>query len=296
VDLAALRAALIAAVQFGIPGAVPDTRKGNTADRRERLLAQTGSVLREMGSRFDRATAATEPVVIARAVFGEDFVLVPRFRPVDDGELAQAIAEGPALSGGPIETRRWMQGAARVHAGLARWRRLALYASALNAPVADGEVAQLPHVAGARWVASPFASENERPPSGRVSMVMHREQKPAVGDPWAGLLLDEWPELIPNNSELTGVTFHYDDPGAEAAQAVLIAIPPTPAKRWDLPTLVDTLHETLDLIKMRAVDGDLLGELGHLLPAVYLAANAAGDTVATDFSGRRSTDPKIVLN
>jgi hypothetical protein len=59
---------------------------------------------------------------------------------------------------------------------------------------------------------------------------------------------------------------------------------------------VDTLHETLDLIKMRAVDGDLLGELAHLLPAVYLAANAAGDTVATDFSGRRSTDPEIVLN
>jgi hypothetical protein len=37
------------------------------------------------------------------------------------------------------------------------------------------------------------------------------------------LLLDEWTELIPNEREDAGVVFHYDSPGAEAPQAVLIA-------------------------------------------------------------------------
>jgi hypothetical protein len=44
------------------------------------------------------------------------------------------------------------------------------------------------------------------------------------------------------------------------------------------------LLETLDLARIRAVDPDALGEIGHYLPALYFANNAAGDTVSTDFS------------
>jgi len=39
--------------------------------------------------------------------------------------------------------------------------------------------------------------------------------------------------------------------------------------------LVATLEETLELAKLRLVDGELLGAIGQLTPAVYLAANAA---------------------
>jgi hypothetical protein len=62
-------------------------------------------------------------------------------------------------------------------------------------------------------------------------------------------------------------------------------VPPTNAERWDSASLVSTLLETLDLAKARAVDGELLGRLAQLAPAVYLAADAAGDTVSTDFRG-----------
>jgi len=124
--------------------------------------------------------------------------------------------------------------------------------------------------------------------------VLHRPVSPAAAAAWVGFVLDEWSETIPSTSEDTGLTFHYDAPGAEAPQTVLIAVAPDPTEEiWDLATLTDILHETLDLAKMRAVDGELLGVLGQLLPAVYLAANPDEETIATDFTGMLIQEAQI---
>ena len=109
-----------------------------------------------------------------------------------------------------------------------------------------------------------------------------------------GLLVDEWNEIIPFPAEQTALAFHYDDPGAEAAQAVLIAVPPTDAANWDLETLLDTLNETLDLAKLRAVDGELL-PFGQLLPAIYMASNPRTDTVSTDLRNILQRSPEATL-
>ena len=82
---------------------------------------------------------------------------------------------------------------------------------------------------------------------------------------------------------MTGIAYHYDDPRAQAAQAVLVAVPPGGTATWDLETLTDVLHETLDLAKLRAVDLELIGGLGQLLPAMLVAANHVGDTASVDF-------------
>jgi hypothetical protein len=65
--------------------------------------------------------------------------------------------------------------------------------------------------------------------------------------------------------------------------------------RWDLGSLVAILNETLDLAKIRAVDGELLGELGQILPAIYLTDSTADVTVRTDFSWALALGP-ILLN
>jgi hypothetical protein len=117
---------------------------------------------------------------------------------------------------------------------------------------------------------------------------------PAANAQWVGLLLDEWTELIPNREESTALAFHYDDPGAEAPQAVLIAVAPDNAENWSLDTVIAVLRETLELAKLRAVDGDLLGVLSQILPTTYLAANSRLDTVAVDFKGALMKDALIV--
>jgi hypothetical protein len=69
-------------------------------------------------------------------------------------------------------------------------------------------------------------------------------------------------------------------------------VAPTEAHVWSLATLEATVLETLDLARLRLVDGEALGNpppgaaaaprLGHYLPAIYLAAAPAGDTVTSD--------------
>lgn len=98
---------------------------------------------------------------------------------------------------------------------------------------------------------------------------------------------------MPNTSETTAVAFHFDEPGARAPQAILLAVPPDDREVWDLATLEAILLETLELAKLRAVDPDALAgveEVGHFLPALYSAINLKGDTVSTDFT-RAATKP-----
>jgi hypothetical protein len=119
---------------------------------------------------------------------------------------------------------------------------------------------------------------------GRLSLVM---QASAAVDPnkaLAGLLIDEWVEIIPNAKETTGVTFQFNPPDSFAPQSILLAVPAAPDKAWTVGDLQRVLLETLDLARLRAVDAEALDQTGHYLPALYLAFNANSDTVSTDFA------------
>jgi hypothetical protein len=293
-DLSALRQALLRVSLFGIPGTVPVTRKGSSPELRAEILLAARSALEQMQRRGLAALAEPEPAERLRTLFGRDLTVLPRFRPVAATELADALAHGPALTGGPDAVRTWFRQAAPVHAALRRWRTMGIYHKAANEQDLALDVAQLPHTAGARWVGLPFGSENERPPSGRLSLVMHRAAAPEASAPWVGLEVHEWTEIIPSKSEQRAVAFHYDDPGGEAPQAVLLAVPPLRDGVWDAGTVLDILQETFDLAKIRSVDGDLLGILGQLLPAIYIAENPSDDTIGVDLSDMQVAEPRIV--
>jgi hypothetical protein len=261
---------------------------------RQSLLTLAQSVRDALASRHTAANAATNAADKMKSVFGPDFVWVPRFQPVRTAELQAALQQGPQLGASERDKHRWLAQAAQVRAPLRRWRRVALYAGATGAALPQFDLAQVPHVDPARWVALPFASEAERPPAGRVSLALFRASKPAADDPWCGLVIDEWPEIIPASAETTGLAFHYDDPGAEAPQCVLLAVPPARASQWDLASLVAILDDALMLAKVRAIHSEQLSQVGQLLPAIYLAANPLGDTVSTDFSKLKSLTAQIV--
>jgi hypothetical protein len=291
---AALRAALGQAASFGVAGAYPPAEEMEE----DALAARARSVLAELARRLAEAEALlaapdTPPAQVAQAVFGREFVFLGRFRPAESVELAVALAAGPGLVGDPHAVPKWLQQVARVRPALGRWRTLALYAEALGAPPPRFAIAQLPHVPGARWVGLPFGPGGA-PPSGRLSLALHPVGAVRADGVWAGLLLDAWTETMPRTLAQTGIALHYDGPNAAAPQAVLIAVPPDPAQRtWDLPMLVDTVNETLDLAQLRAVDGELLGPLGQLLPALYLAVNPRGETIGTDLRPTLAAEPTV---
>jgi hypothetical protein len=253
----------------------------------ERRLAQ---------AKAEQAKPAKDPAAIVKALLGNEFIFLKPFNLAGARltEFEAAIQQGGVggLGADDKAVLKWMQQAARVRPALAAWRRLSLYTNALGGKFAQMELAQLPFTAGARWIALPF-DPNVPPPSGLVSFALHRPAPPAAGQPWLGLFVDEWTETIPKTVETTAIGLHYDDPGAEAAQALLIAVPPTGAARWDFETLADVLNETADLAKIRGVDLELLGALGQLVPTIYLATDVADNTFSSNFSGMLKATLKI---
>lgn len=76
------------------------------------------------------------------------------------------------------------------------------------------------------------------------------------------------PDAVPVESELTGVSFHFDRPDAKAPQAILLAVPPDPKRGWTADGLALVVRDTLELAKLRAVDIGDLPLLDDILPAV----------------------------
>jgi hypothetical protein len=192
-----------------------------------------------------------------------------------------AFATSAALQGAPTAATEWAQRVSRVRAGVARLADVLTYGEVLHGTWAELQVGQLPKEAP-RWNALPFPPDSE--PPGGVSYVAHLPLG-AVDPtrPLAGLLVDEWVEVIPSATETTAVALNYDRPSSTAPNAILVAVPPEDdLERWDLDTLAETVRQTFDLARIRAVDRDALREVGHFLPASYLALNLLGATVASD--------------
>ena len=104
----------------------------------------------------------------------------------------------------------------------------------------------------------------------------------------AGLIVDEWNEVIPSDEETTSVSFHYDRPTAQAPQSVLLAVPPVveAGEEWTDEMLTNIVLDTMELARLRGVDSALLGEWLQLVPTLVFPDYAASNkpTITTDFS------------
>jgi len=282
---------LLQLAYLGLDGAIPVSAASvpDTAAS-VRLLQQLVTIVIEANRRLD-SLAGTSDLACLQEIFGRGFRVLPRFTPPNKEALQEAFSGSASSQGAtPQAVAPWFQRVARLRDGAARLDAALLYAEATSAgDTLDFRVAQLPYHASDRWVALPLVPGASLP-GGRLSLVAHTPAglnlESSSGDPvaLAGLLVDEWVEVVPNPTETTAVAFHYDAPGARAPQAVLLAVPPDPRRGWSLASLEAVLLETLDLAKLRAVDPDALEQVGHFLPALYFAFNVSGDTIATDFT------------
>jgi len=280
-----LRAALLRLSYFGLPGSVPLSATGNSPEDQSILLEQAKAVEREANRRVEKIHKSEDDLARLHGVFGDVFRVLPRIRPANANQLRDAFAASNELQGGnPSEVITWFQRIARVREGATRLDAALMYAEALGSAAGlDLTVVQLPYQQGDRWAALPFPADKPLQ-GGRLSLVAHMPVALDLTKPLAGLLIDEWVEVVPREHELTSLAFHFDQPDACAPQAILLAVPPDDRKAWDLETLEAVVLETLEWAKLRCVDPDALGELGHFLPALYFADNVSNDTVATNFT------------
>ncbi len=218
-------------------------------------------------------------------MFGSQFVAMPLFTYDNAAELKDALAANEQVQGGDaLNVYTWFTRAARVRDPLARWSAPLRGAEVLG----TGEslrlqVAQLPFNATDRWVGLP-PEQGKNVQAGKLSLVVHAAASLKVDQPLCGLLVDEWVEVVPSSMETTAVAFQFNPPDACAPQSVLLAVPPVPDQPWTVASLHRVLLETLDLAKLRAVDAEALGEIGHYVPALFFAFNTNDEVVSTDFT------------
>jgi hypothetical protein len=290
-DSTAVDAALIAAAGFGVVNAVPvfdSTQWTSQATAAKAELDARATKVASLEAGFSRAGAAATAVRdhdVARLqiVFGAGFAVAPCLTSTFAGTLPLLFGSSTTLLGAtPLAPVTWLAQSARVRAGAGRLAESMMYAEALasSAPMAL-TVAQAPVVAGDVWAGLPLKSGAQ--PADRLSLVAAG----TVAGVKAALIVDEWMETVPNTAETTGVTFHVDDPTARAPQAILLGVQPDTAVSWTLPTIEGTLLDSIEMARLRTVDPDSLGGVGHFLPALLFAINlgdAAPDTISTDLT------------
>jgi hypothetical protein len=271
----------------------------------ERFRRQLISTLEGMKVEIDRRLTAVEdllgtnpadPVPVeklqkaARAMFGEDFQMIPGFiLPAKAGnELAKAwthSASGQLTSyltdappGGlgldfPVDD--WLHGIARARDKMKHWENVIILSEAFNAKPPQLTPLQLPFMADERWLALEIPSPvnpGERAVQGdRLLYTAHFTEDFDKSKPVCGLLVDDWLEVIPEMEETTGVTFHYNRPNTEPPQAWLLALPALMDGAWSWAELLDAVNDTLNEAKRRAIEPSQIASTayGWFLPATY---------------------------
>ncbi len=285
--LETLRRGMLRVSYFGVYGSTPQSVRGGEEADVETLLGQARGVVatvkERMGQADEPATESPTPSVDGQrrrleAVFGEDFPVLPTFRPMNAAELTATFGRSTELQGGdPLAAETWLQRTTRVRDESARFRRALTYAESLTARRHRSlQVGQLPHRESELWV----GLDGEDPEPGRLSLVAQFGagfDGSFDGGPIAGLFVDEHVENVPSPTETTGVALNYDDPDVTAPQSILLALPPEDGG-WSRDALEDVVRDTRKLMGLRMVDlqdlGDA-GEFGSLLPMLTFPNNDA---------------------
>jgi hypothetical protein len=147
------------------------------------------------------------------------------------------------------------------------------------------QVVQLPHTPRQVWA----ALARPAPPAEPLLALLLVGQV-NLAAPLAGLFCDGWSDVIPSETEITGLTFHYDAPGARPPQMVLLAVPPDLGQEtWNFDALVETVVETFHLAKLRAVGPQEIPVLGgSMLPPIYLLRDTSLQLPSIDFERIRA--------
>lgn len=232
----------------------------------------------------------------AHFVLGDNFVLVPTFRAgtLQGTEWTNAYQSRASLldfqrdeRANPFAVDDWLYTTARVSQKMHAVENLTFLAEALGTAPPLLEPVQFPYAADSPWMALEFPPAAKTLLENELLLYTAHYSKPFnSAEAQCGLLLEEWTEVVPSDTETTGITFQFDKPNAEPPQSILLATPPQFTGAWNWSDLVATLHETLDMARLRAVEPHQLDReaISVFLPATILATTWRPITIAADLS------------
>ena len=166
----------------------------------------------------------------------------------------------------------WLQRLRRTRPGIATFDDVASAVELLDTGPLEFGLVQLPVDRSGHWVAEAIPEQNT------VHVVLASTRGGSITPRVTGLVVDEWVEPVSLTEVDGGLAFHFDTPGAEAPQAVLLALPPEGVPAWSATNVAATVRTTFAMVRRRAVGpAELAGTqdddgapLGHYLPATNL--------------------------
>lgn len=298
-----LREALLNAIHFATQGAIPEIAYLYSLEVRDTLSVQATRVLTQLSSiesvvnnAFVEMSALTEIddrldklTEIGQALFGRGYKVLPEFKFYNKADIDLSRANLNLLSeGGDFAIEEWLQGIAKVRPKMSNYHLSSMVSESLLDHERNREVIQLPVISNLddRWLSGKLPSGYEIPDQA-ISLVLDLPNNYLTCELQSGIIVDEWSESIPEPEAITGLSFNYDQPNSEAPNTLLLAVTPEETGKWVWSDLMDTLDETLLMAKKRAIDPDIINEnsaLGHALPAIVAAVEAADTAPGLDFS------------
>ncbi len=219
---------------------------------------------------------------VVTTILGAGLPIMPRVAPAIDLSAAVLPVGAPSVD----RLDDWLFAASVVRTPASRLQHTRVIAQATATSLTDLQVLQWPANLKA-WVADAGAVD----PANVKDFISLTVQPAPTFDPslpMVGLVVDEWNELIPTDTETTGISFHYDAPNAEPPQSLLLAVSERNANvngQWSWDELTRCIDQTLTLAKMRAVSPDELRHtnLDAFLPATVAAEAPTPATIATSY-------------
>ncbi len=219
-----------------------------------------------------------------RALTSEDFLVLSEFTTSPEQAAEWESARGDSLAlqryltdqGKDFPVDEWLYGIARVREKMNQVENATIHLESLFAKSLALEPCQFPYRPDDFWLALEYPDQD--PVSNKPFVIdedkllytAHYSAGFSTAGTQCGLLIDEWTEVVPTTVETTGLTFHYDRPNSEPPQTLLLALPGDFTGNWAWQDLVQTLHETLDFARLRAVEPAHLDSspFGRFLPAL----------------------------
>ncbi|MBX3252644.1 MAG: hypothetical protein KF862_00780 [Chitinophagaceae bacterium] len=306
---------------YGVPNAVPGMLHEQAADKKEasqKYLQQTMVAYRQTRERLKQATDTLNKINaktpdkqklsfyndVLKIVFGKAFVSLPLYKAPNQEAISKQLAapdeENIIRGDRTMVMAEWLQSVAKVRPKIGSLEMLDILLSAADKSI-DLLPVQLNHQPGDYWLGVEFPAEYV-PAEDKLSLLMVNPQQwmdPGIQNQ-AGIILDEWVEVIPNKMETTGIALNYNQPDAMPPQSLLLAVTPVTTGKWVWEDLVVTLLDTLEMAKNRAVEPDHVDQsaLSHILPGILSEvappqmgnipdANPLGVQVVMDFAFNR---------
>ena len=216
---------------------------------------------------------------VAKVMFGSDIRLFPDITLDNVAEIQGCYNERSLLEkADPDAIDDWLREAALVRPALKTYRRAALLRELVLSANAGKlpEVLQLPFQPGKRraWIGGPFDTKALPEERSVLSLVFEFPTAFNTNSVMSGFIIDAWPEFVPIPETDTGLSFQYNQPDTEPAQAMLLAVCPVEGGNWQWDFLMSAVKDALDMSKKRLVAPDNIRAsnqgLGQVLPAMTL--------------------------